>query len=101
MPLLAVIEEVFRALGGAHASSVSSILSRVGSLCGSTALELAEGDSHESVAALSKAAERALGAAIGSMGPAAVLEILPLDLEVKPSSATLCYSLKSFPSPGC
>ena len=58
------------------------LISGVGNLCASAAESLSSGNADEDVAALEKAANAALGAAIRSMGPAAVLKVLPLNLLV-------------------
>lgn len=78
----AVIEELLRGLKAADVSAASELLRRLGGLYGAAAAALAEDEPQEEAAAVTKAAGGALGAAIASMGPAAVLQVLPLSLEV-------------------
>lgn len=61
-------------------AAVEDILVRLGDMCGSAAEVQAVGEDDND--AVGKAARAALGAAIASLGPAAVLKVLPLNLEV-------------------
>ena len=78
----AVLEELFGGLQNDATELVRGLISGVGNLCASAAESLSGGTADEDVVALDKAANAALGAAIRSMGPAAVLEVLPLNLMV-------------------
>lgn len=83
-----VLEELFGGLKPADISFVSGLLERVNSLCASAAEVADEDEPDEEMLALGKAANAALGAAIRSMGAEAVLEILPLNLQVAPLQAS-------------
>ena len=90
----AVAEELLEGLRAEHASAAEALLERLGDMCATAAEALAEDGGDDEVAGLGRAAGKALGAAITSMGPAAVLRILPLTLEASapPASCTSCTS---------
>ena len=90
----AVAEELLAGLKAQHASAAEALLERLGDMCATAAEALAEDGGDNEVAGLGRAAGKALGAAINSMGPAAVLRILPLTLEASAPSA-LCTSCKT------
>ena len=79
----AVLEELFGGLQNGATELVRGLISGVGNLCATAAESLSGGTADEDVMALDKAASAALGAAIRSMGPAAVLQVLPLNLMVR------------------
>ena len=79
----AVLEELFGGLQNGATELVRGLISGVGNLCATTAESLSGGTADEDVVAVEKATSAALGAAIRSMGPAAVLQVLPLNLMVR------------------
>ena len=88
---LAVAEELLGGLEVEHASAAEALLERLGDMCATAAEALAEDGGDDEVAGLGRVAGKALGAAITSMGPAAVLQNLPLTLEASAPPA-LCTS---------
>lgn len=82
--MLAVAGELLETLGSAGAPLAEGLLLRLGEMCAG-ASDAAEEGTDEASDKVSLAAQNALGQGIRSMGPAAVLAVLPLGLvEVHP-----------------
>lgn len=91
--ICAVAGELLETLGSAGAPLAEGLLLRLGEMCAG-ASDAAEEGADEASDKVSLAAQNALGQGIKSMGPAAVLTVLPLGLvEVNP-----CTSLSHPPS---
>ena len=98
----AVVEELFSAVGPAGAGLAEGLLQRLGELCAAAA-EAAEEDAEEDGDGegngdgdvVGRAAKAALGAAIRSLGPAAVLRVLPLNLQNVSSCPAACNLVRN------
>ena len=79
MILFAVVGELLESLGRNGAPLASRLLERLGELCAGAA-DVEEGGD-VAMAEIAGPAQDALGAAIRSLGPEAVLDALPLNLQ--------------------
>lgn len=81
----AVAQELFESLDASRSTLVIEVLEAVASICAlAEASDANEETADDESQAVLKAANAAVGAAIQSLGPQAVLAVLPIEIQVFP-----------------